>query len=374
MQSNAFGLIYTGESNQALRDLTYSRSIAAMPFAGRYRCIDFILSSMVNTGISNVGVIAQRNYHSLMDHLGSGKEWELRRKQDGLFVLPPFVTRENTGIYAGTVDALRSVMGYIRRSTQRYVIFTGSHTLYNTTFDDMLAQHIETGADITIMYNETPPYEAADQYYDLRLKMGAEGRITDMELNPYRASTNNTSCDAFVMERTLLEYLVEEASARGFTDFILQVLLKRLESLRIYGWKYEGYVARLNSLNSFFQHNMATLQPEVMRDLFNPKHPVFTKIKDEAPAKYGKNAQVRNSMVADGCIIDGTVENSIIFRGVHVAEGAKVSDSIIMQGSEVQADCALNFVILDKGVTVRGGRKLAGYDSFPIIARKNSVI
>jgi glucose-1-phosphate adenylyltransferase len=374
MQSNAFGLIYTGESNQMLRDLTYSRSIAAMPFAGRYRCIDFVLSSLVNTGISNVGIIAQKNYHSLMDHLGSGKEWELRRKRDGLFILPPFVTRENTGIYTGTVDALRSVMGYIRRSSQRYVIFSGSHTIYNTTFDAMLAQHIETGADITVMYNETPPYAPTDQYDDLRLKLGSGGRVTDMELNPYRAGSNATSCDAFVMERTLLEYLVEEAAARGLTDFLREVLLKRLDSLRIFGWKYEGYVARLNSLNSFFSHNMAVLDPEVRRDLYNPNHMIFTKIKDEAPAKYGNNARVKNSLVADGCIINGTVENSVLFRGVNVAEGAKVVDSILMQASDVQAECELSYVILDKGVTVRSGRKLAGYESFPIIVRKGSVV
>ena len=152
--SNLFGIIYTGESNMQLRDLTYSRSTAAVPFGGRYRCIDFMLSAMVNTGITNVGLINQKNYHSLMDHLGSGKEWDLTRKRDGLFILPPFVTKENTGLYKGPVDALRSNLGYIRRSSQRYVVFTGSQTVYNTTYDAMLEQHIKTGADITIMYKE----------------------------------------------------------------------------------------------------------------------------------------------------------------------------------------------------------------------------
>ena len=154
---NAFGLIYTGDASMQLRELTISRSVAAVPFGGRYRAIDFMLSDLVNTGIYNVGIIAQKNYHSLMDHLESGKEWDLHRKRDGLFVLPPFVTHDNTGAYRGTVDAIRSCLGYVRRSQQRYVVLMGSHTIYNTTFNAMLEQHIKTGADITIMYNEEKP-------------------------------------------------------------------------------------------------------------------------------------------------------------------------------------------------------------------------
>ena len=169
MQGKVFGLIYTGESSMQLRDLTFSRSVAAVPFAGRYRCIDFVLASRVNTVLSNVGIIAQKNYHSLMDHLGSGKEWELHRKHDGLFILPPFVTHDNTGIYKGTLDALRSVLGYIRRSAQRYVILTGSHTVFNTTFHAMIEQHISTGADITIMYNDVPAGHSDDQFDELRM-------------------------------------------------------------------------------------------------------------------------------------------------------------------------------------------------------------
>lgn len=210
MTDKAFGLIYTGESNMQLRELTYSRSIAAVPFAGRYRCIDFILSSLVNSGITNVGIITQKNYHSLMDHVGSGKEWDLHRKRDGLFILPPFVTRDNTGIYRGTIDALRSVLGYIRRSAQRYVVLTGSHTIYNTTFTEMLAQHIKTGADITIMYNEETDFNPEDQYLDLRLTLHESGRVTDLQLDPYRPLSNLQSCDTYIMEKTLLEYLIEE--------------------------------------------------------------------------------------------------------------------------------------------------------------------
>ncbi len=226
MNNSMFGLIYTGEANAQLRELTFSRSVAAVPFGGRYRAIDFMLSDIVNTGISNVGIITQRNYHSLMDHLGSGKEWDLHRKRDGLFILPPFVTRDNTGVYRGTVDAIRSVMGYIRRSAQKYVILTGSHTLYNTTYDKMLRQHIETGADITIMYNEEHEFNRAEQYDDLRLTINENGRITDLALNPYMPDSPFMGCDAYIMEKTLLEYLVEDAAAHGEFDFMQDVLIK----------------------------------------------------------------------------------------------------------------------------------------------------
>ena len=185
MGNDVFGLIYTGESSMQLRDLTYSRSVAAVPFAGRYRCIDFIMSNLVNTGISNVGIIAQKNYHSLMDHLGSGKEWELHRKRDGLFILPPFVTRDNTGIYRGTIDAYHSVMGYIRRSSQKYIIISGSHTVFNTTFHDMIAQHIRTGADITFMYNEVGIHHPDDQFNELRFNLAEDGRVTGVKATQY---------------------------------------------------------------------------------------------------------------------------------------------------------------------------------------------
>lgn len=374
MTDKAFGLIYTGESNMQLRDLTYSRSIAAVPFAGRYRCIDFILSNLVNTGITNVGIITQKNYHSLMDHLESGKEWDLHRKRDGLFILPPFVTRDNTGIYRGTIDALRSVLGYIRRSAQRYVILTGSHTIYNTTFMEMIAQHIKTGADITIMYNEERAFDPEDQFDDLRLTLNEDGRVTDLQYNPYRPASNLQSCDTYVMEKTLLEYLIEEAAAHDQMDFTRDVLLKHVDSLKMYGWRYDGYVARFNSLPGFFRHNMAVLDRGVREDLFNRAHPVYTKVKDEAPARYGANASVRNSLVADGCVVAGTVENSVLFRGVHVGEGSVVRNCILMQASDIQPGSELNYVILDKGVTVKNGRRLAGYEGFPIIVRKGSVI
>lgn len=374
MISNAFGIIYTSDNSMRLKDLTYSRSVAAVPFGGRYRCIDFIMSDMVNSGMTNIGIIAQKNYHSLMDHLGSGKEWDLHRKRDGLFMLPPFVTRDNVGLYRGTVEALKSVSGYIRRSSQRYAFLSGSYTIFNTTFHDMLEQHIKTGADITIMYNDETTFDPQDQYEDLRLMVDSRGRVTDMEIDPYRPGSPHKSCDVVLMEKTLLEYLVEEASAHGQYDFQQDVLMRNVNKLKIYGYQYNGYVARLNSPNSFFAANMALLEQKVRQDLFNDEHPIYTKVKDEVPARYGPRAQAKNSIVADGCIIEGEIENCVLFRGVYVAEGAKLKNCIIMQAAQVQENSELSHVVLDKSVIVKRGRHLSGYESFPIITRKGSII
>ena len=374
MTSNAFGLIYTGETNPFLRDLALSRSVAAVPFGGRYRCIDFILSDLVNTGVTSVGLITQKNYHSLMDHLGAGKEWDLHRKREGLFMLPPFMTKENTGLYRGSVDAIRSCLGYVRRNPQQYVIFSGSHTIFNMTFNDMIAQHIETRANITMLYNVCQMAPSEEQNLDLRLLMDDTGRVTEMELNPFSPRSANRSCDVMIMDKLLLEYLVEEAYSHGDYDLTRDILLKKCQTLKIMGYRYDGYVARLDSVNDFFQHNMALLQPEVRNDLFNPKHPIYTKVKDEVSAKYGENAVVRNSMLADGCQIDGTVENSIVFRGVSVKKGTVVKNSILMQGVSIGENCVMDHVILDKGVVVREGRTLTGYDGFPINLKKGSTI
>ncbi|HPF53939.1 MAG TPA: glucose-1-phosphate adenylyltransferase subunit GlgD [Eubacteriales bacterium] len=374
MLNEAFGLIYTGENNPKLKELTLTRSVAAVPFGGRYRCIDFILSSLVNSGVQNVGLITQKNYHSLMDHLGSGKEWDLHRKHGGLFMLPPFLTKDNTGLYRGSVDALRSVLGFVRRCSERYVILSGSHTIFNTTFYEMLEYHKSTGADITMMYNDCDPTDPEDQNNDLRLCVDENGRINDIELDPYRPRTRFASCDVYIMEKTLLEYLVEEAYSRGEYDFIRDVILKKCRSLRMMGWRYDGYIARLDSLGVYYKRNMDLLDKDVARELFTSSHPVYTKVKDEVPAKFGAEANVSNCLAADGCVIDGAVSNSVLFRGVHINKGAKVTDSVILQAATIGEGAVLKHVVLDKGVIIRPNRVLMGDVGYPVLIRKNQVV
>jgi glucose-1-phosphate adenylyltransferase len=375
MNQEAFGLIFTGEHNPYMRDLVLSRAVAAVPFGGRYRVIDFTLSNLVNTGIRNVGLIVQKNYHSLMDHLGTGKEWDLNRKRDGLFLLPPFSTKDNTGVYRGDIDAFHSIMQYVRRSSQKYMILCGSHTVFNTTFDAILKQHRETGADITIMYNEDPRFFPEEQNRDLRLILDEDGvSVKRLEWNPRNPGSNFRSCEINVIDKDLFEDLVEEAYSRGYVDFVREILLPKVRELKIMGWRYDGYVGRIDSINTYFMHSMELLDASAAKDLYNMRHPIYTKVKDEIASEYGENADVHNVVMADGCSIDGTVENSIVFRGVTVERGAVVKNSILMQGVSVRSGAVLDHVILDKNVTVNAGRQLTGYEGIPLVFRKNLTV
>lgn len=374
MISNAFGLIYAGESNPHLKDLTLSRSIDAVPFGGRYRCIDFILSDMVNSGITSVGVIAEKNYHSLMDHLGSGKEWDLHRKREGLYILPPFMTKDSSEIATGSVGAIRSALGYVRRAPEPYCILCASGIVLNMDLTPMMEQHLSSGADITMLYCDDGGNVSEESERDLRFVMDENRRIIDMELDSYRPKSISRSCDILILHKDLLMYLIDEAYARGEYDFRRDVILKKYRTLRIMGYPHKGYLGRLTSISNYYRCSMELLSGKVRNELFNPEQPIYTKVKDEVAAKYGSEATVKNSILADGCSIEGRVENSILFRGVSVAKDAVVQNSILMQGVTVQAGAKLDHVILDKGVTILPGRNLVGYESFPIVIRKNLTV
>ena len=372
---DVFGLIYTNdESDVRLRDLTRSRSIAAMPIGGRYRVIDVLLSNMVHSEISNVGLITQRNYHALMDHLESGKSWDLNRKRDGLFILPPYVTRGNTGSYTGLLDAIRANLSYVRRASQRYALISGSSTVYNMVYDDMMKQHLETGADITILYNVPAESELVADAERTHLKLDENGRVVDIEVSPRLNTYPAVSMDVYIMDKALLTYLVEVTAAHYHNDFVRDVLIAQMKNLKIYGYKYDGYVKRIESVDSYRQLNMDLLDEPIRTQLLYKPYPVYTKVKDEVPARYEAGCKVSNTLVADGCIIEGTVENSILFRGVRIGKGAVVKNCILMQGVEVQDGAQLSHVISDKDAFIKRDRRMAGQESYPIVIEKNAVI
>ncbi len=375
MLKNCFGLIYAGEQNLNLVELISQRSVAALPVGGRYRAIDFILSNLVNSGIRNVGVITQRNYSSLMDHLGAGKEWDLSRKNDGLFVLPPFDTVGNRGDYRGLCDAIKNAMGYIRRSSQQFVALSGSYTLYNSTYNDMFKYHMDMGADITVLYNkDLEKDDLSDRFKDVRLHMGADGRVSDIEFCPTTTTSPYCGMDMYIIRKDLLEYLVEDVTSRGKYNFVTDVLMANLGRLKVYGYRHDGYVGRLHNIRSYFKLNQDMLNLDVQASLFYTGNPISTKIKDEVPAKYGRGVKVSNSLIANGCIIEGNVEDSILFRGVYVGRGTTIKGSIIMQESEVFQNCVLEDVVLDKRVHIRSGRRLIGDKNYPVIIKKGAIV
>ncbi len=375
MIKDVFGLIYAGEENHNLRELVLARSVAALPIGGRYRAIDFPLSNMVNSGIRNAGIITHKNYQSLMDHVGSGKEWDLSRKTDGLFILPPFDNAENTGIYRGISDAIKGNLSYIKRASQPFCLLMGVSNIYTTTYNHLLKKHIENKADITMLYNvEKRELDDVGAGRDLRLYTDEDGWVTEMDHNFKYSNSNKISMDVFLIHKSLLEYLIDSSVAHGHYDFISDAIMKNVRNLRILAIEHKGYVGRLDSINAYYQLNMDMLGDEVQRDLFYTGNPIYTKIKDEAPVKYGDNASVKNSLLANGCVIDGEVEDSMLFRGVRVGKGTKIKGCVIMQECDIDDNCTLEHVIADKNCHLREGRHLAGDTSYPSIIRKGSVI
>ena len=374
---DVMGVIYTSRNDLRLRELTMSRAVAALPVVSRYRIIDFVMSSLVNSGARNVGVIMQKNYHSLMDHLGSGKEWDLHTRNDGLFILPPYLTRDNVGTYGGMLEALRSNLRYLRRSKQEYLILTNSETVYNMNFDDALRYHIDNHADMTLIYTKASNIRFDQQVTDRHayLDVDNRGNVVDYESGPVEPTYDNFYMDVLIIRREMLAHLVDQAVAHGERDFGKDIIQSHIRTgdMKIMGYEYKGYACRIESVLSLFRFNMDMLDVKIRHEMFNV-NPVYTKVRDEVPAKYMHDSSAVNSLVADGCVIEGHIENSILFRGVRVAPGATVKNSIIMQDSEIQQGAEVENVILDKQVTIKRDGRLIGQPSYPIVIAKGSIL
>ncbi len=371
---NVMGVIYTGEKDSFLRELTLLRAIAALPVAGRYRVIDFMVSGMVNSGMRNVGVIMQKNYHSLMDHLGSGKEWDLHGKNDGLYILPPFLTRENVGVYSGSLDALHSNMNYLQRSRQEYVLISNSLILFNANYQEMFAKYMESGCDVMMMYTKNPDMQRPE--YGTYFDVNEDGVVTDIEIDPTKPRYENTSMEVLLMRKDLLIDLVDRGAAHGYHELVRDVIMRYVRDggLNVHGYEYKDICFRLDSVQSYFKLNLALLDTTVRHELFAENRPVYTKVRDQLPARYLDSAKVVNSMVADGCIINGNVEHSVLFRGVKIAKGASVKNCIIMQDCVIEEGVHLENCILDKQATIKRNGNLIGPSAYPIVISKNMVI
>ena len=372
---DVMGVIYTGEKDDFLRDLTKVRAIAAMPVCGRYRVIDFLVSSMVNSGMRNVGVIMQKNYQSLMDHLGSGKEWDLHGKNDGLFILPPFLNAdENNGVYKGSIDALHSNMGYLRRSRQEYVLLTNSLIVYNANFTDAFAKFKASDADIMMLYTRNPAMQRAN--YGAYLDVDADGMIRDVEVDPTKPKYECTSMDVFIMKKSLLLDLVDTAAAHRYHELLGDIILRsvRDNGMKVMGYEYTDLCYRLDSVENYLKFNMDCLDPDIRHQLFREDRPVYTKVRDQLAARYMEGANVINSMVADGSMINGTVEHSVLFRGVKIGKGAHVKNCIIMQDGVIEDGVYLENCILDKNVFIKAGEKVIGTKYYPVCVDKGGKI
>lgn len=372
--TNTMGLILSGWKKPALKDLTYKRSVSAIPIGGKYRAIDFILSNMVNSGIKNVGVLTQYSFRSLMDHLGSGKEWDLDRRYDGLFVFPPSLSDDESGWYRGSADAMYNNLSFLKRSNEEYVVISQGNGIFKMQMDEMLDHHLATDADITLAYRKMFDYSREELSSLGIISLDQSGRIIDLQEKPLHPQSDLASIGIYMIRRSLLISLLEECIAHGDYDFVKDIMIKKLNKLGVYGYEFKGYWRNISSVRSYYRCSMEMLDPEIREELFIRNGKIYTKVKDEAPAKYNEEAEVTNSIIADGCFIEGVVENSVLFRGVTVAKGAVIKNSIIMQGSIIEQDALLEYAILDKNVVLTKGKYLKGEHDYPVVVSKNSVV
>lgn len=369
---NVLGLVFANMHDTTLGDMTKNRTMGSVMFGGRYRLIDFPLSNMVNSGISEVGVITKSNYQSLLDHLGSAREWDLARKKGGLYILPPFGNVEST-LYRGRIEALYGAMSFIKHSRAKYVILSDCDVVTNIDYKPIVAAHIESGADITAVAH-TGVYSSDDIKTSTVFNVDADKNVTSVLINPDISGTCTTSLNVFVMSMDFLIETVNDAMARGNVSFERNILQEKCRELKIKIYEYDNYFSKLNSPESYFKSNMALLEPENARKLFVPKRSIYTKVSDNAPVKYDLDSKVSNSLIADGCILEGEVENSVLFRGVKVGKGAKVKNCILMQGTVVGDNAELNYLITDKNVSICENHILTSSPQYPMYVGKGASV
>ena len=367
---NVFGLIFSNAYDESITELTGIRTMGSVPFASRYRLIDFTLSNMVNAGIEKVGVLTKSNYQSLMDHVGTGKPWDLSRKNDGLFILPPFSTTE-VGGNNDKLSSLKGVLGFISRSKEEYVLLSDCNTVINLDIEELIDNHIDNNADITIVYKNGKKPNLKDI---MTFDIGFYGRVENINMNVDSEKQENYSLNIILMKKALLEKLINDAISNNYKNFGRDIIQRNVENLNIYGFEAKGYAATIESLESYFKVNMELLDMANADDLFNRERPVYTKVRDDMPAIYGVGSDVKNSLIADGCIIEGTVENSILFRGVRVEKGAVIKNSIVMQDVFVAQNATLNCVVADKSVVITPNKTLSGAENYPVYIGKEIVI
>ncbi len=369
-ERNLLGIIVCNMHDELLSEITASRTIGSVPFGGRYRLIDFALSNMANSGISDVGIVPSRNYQSLLDHVGSGQEWDMARKNGGLSVLPPY--GRQSGVYSGRMEALAGIEEYIRKSPAETVVLSDSDVVANIDFEPVLKQHRKSGADITLVYKNTKVFQKRKDC--TALFFDESGRLSDLEIGMELSGKQNIYLDIAVMSKSLLERLIAESVKRDERSFVRFVLKGKCAELDIRGWRFDGWSNKMAGLTNYFEASLALLRPEVRASLFPAERPIYTRVRDEVSARYGAKAKVADSLITDGCVIEGNVEHSVLFRGAKIAKNARVNGCVLMHNAAVGEGAVLEYVITDKNVVISPGTHLSGSEKYPLYLPKGTVI
>lgn len=368
MMRNILGLVSCNYTNEAFGNLTAARPVASIPFGGRYRLLDFTLSNMVNAGMRTIGIITPYYYRSLLDHVGAGKEWSLNRKSGGMFILPGSIygLKNARGMFL-----LRDIIGnrsYLDRSSADHVLLAGSSKIYNMDLQPFFEAHRASGGGITLLYKHINDATGRDGLF---LEKDGNGSVD--AIHSEAAGQADLFMDCLLIDRKLLLNFIDWYQTIGYID-IMDIIAENLGSLKVGAYAFGGYLGTVDSIADYMKCSMELLREDVRRELFYGEGKIYTKVQDTAPAKYAAGSRVKNALVPTGCIIEGTVEDSILFRGVKVGKGAVIKNSIIMQKSEIGPGVVLENVICDKLVKISSDHKLFGRPGKPLVLAKQSEI
>ena len=365
------GIIFSYEKRNDLRELAEIRSAASIPFGGRYRVVDFALSNLVNAGVTDVGVVLHGRYQSMLDHLGSGKVWDLSRKRGGLKILPPFNYQKDWGVmpFRGKIEALAGVRSYLDEIRQDYVALMDGDLVVNLPLSDIYEQHIASGADITVVCGNDSFATEDGTYFE----KDENGRITEVLYNMNRPR-GYRGLEVYIIATDLLKKLVDECYAKDLFSWRRDVLRARKDELKIQSYIWKGFAAQIRSVREYYDRTMQLLDPAIREDLFAPERPIRAKGADKTSTYVGPDGACLNSLVAEGCRIEGVVENSILFPGVVVEKGAVVRNCVLFKETAVRENARISHVITDKDVEILADRTLMGHATYPIVLAKGSKV
>ncbi|MDD6351346.1 MAG: glucose-1-phosphate adenylyltransferase subunit GlgD [Lachnospiraceae bacterium] len=366
----ALGIILAGGNNTRMGSLSDKRAIAAMPVAGSYRSIDFTLSNMTNSHVQTVAVLSQYNARSLNEHLNSSKWWNFGRKQGGLFVFTPTVTTNNSWWYRGTADAMWQNIDFLKERHEPYVIIASGDCIYKMDFNKVLDYHIQKQANITVVCAKCPEGDDIKRFGVV--KMDTDGQITDFEEKPMVAHSNIVSTGIYVIRRRALIELLEQSNREGRYNFVTDILIRYLGMKKIYGYMLDDYWRNISTIDAYYRTNMDFLNRDVRMHMFAEGAPIYSKAMDLAPAKYNEGAEVKNSLIASGSIINSHVENSVLFKKVFVGNGCTIKNSIIMNGAYIGDNVYVENCIVESNETLLSNTSYVGKDSIMVVSEKQN--
>lgn len=369
--NNVMSILFASGNESKLNELTLHRTTASLPFGGRYRLIDFTLSNLANSGITQIGIVTRSNYQSLMDHIRQGRDWDLNRKNSGISVFPPFVYNSSRDVYKGKIEAIYSIMSFLTRGKEDYVVISNCNIAMNIDINEVVNKHIESGAKVTVLSHTG--FTTTSRR--IVIEAGDNGLITDIFETEFAGNEEKLiSLNVYIIKKDLLVELVQKAYARGLVDFEKDVLFKLVEEKSVYTYTVQSYAAIIDDVKTYYTESMNLLNYETRDALFENERKIYTKVKDSVPTVYQEGANVKNSLIADGCVINGTVENSILFRNVRIEEGAVVKNSIVMENGVVGKASTLQYAITDKDVSISSSRNISGFITYPIVIVKGKKV